>query len=82
MPENRISFTKKTIEGILPSAGGKLAYYWDTKTRGLFLLVTGAGVKTFYVRRKIKGQSERLLLGRFPELSIEQARFKGFGISC
>ena len=39
------------------------------------LLVTAAGFKkTFYVRRKIDGRSERILIGRFPEWSVEQAR--------
>lgn len=78
MPETkRINFTKKSIEDLeYPSDGKRQERYYDTKARGLFLLVTEAGMKTFYVRRKIKGKSELFLLGRFPELSVEQARAK------
>ena len=73
--ENRLNFTKKAIEELEPaSKAKKLEYFWDTKTRGLYLLVTAGGIKTFYVRRKVKGRSERLLIGRFPDVSVEQAR--------
>jgi integrase len=69
---NKINFTKRTLED-LPLT--EETFYWDTKTRGLYLRVT-KGVKSFYVRRKHKGKSERLFLGRFPELSVENARAK------
>ena len=36
--------------------------------------VTAKGMKTFYVRRKINGRSDKLFIGRFPEVSVEQAR--------
>ncbi len=76
----RINFTKKTLEDLsLPDGNKRQERYYDTKARGLFVLVTGAGVKTFYVRRKVKGKSELFLLGRFPELTIEQARAKAGG---
>jgi integrase len=86
MTEKKINFTKRAIEEIAPaSPERKKDYYWDSKTRGLYLCVTAKGVKSFYVRRKIKGHSERLLIGRFPELSVEQARAKAaefhFGVS-
>ncbi len=76
----KINFTKKELEGIQPpQGGGRQVRYYDTKTRGLLLLVTAGGAKTFYVRRKVKGRSELYTLGRFPELSIEQARAKASG---
>ena len=76
----KINFTKKELEGIEPPQGsGKQVRYYDTKTRGLLLLVTSGGAKTFYVRRKVKGRSELYALGRFPELSVEQARAKAGG---
>lgn len=68
----KINFTKRKLEE-LPL--GDNQFYWDTKMRGLYLRVS-AGVKSFYVRRKHKGKSERFFLGRFPELSVEQARDK------
>ncbi len=76
----RINFTKKNLEDLdLPEEGKKQERYYDTKARGLFVLVTDAGMKTFYVRRKVKGKSELFLLGRFPELTVEQARAKAGG---
>jgi integrase len=40
----------------------------------LLLAVTPAGTKTFYLYKRIEGRPERLLLGRFPDISIENAR--------
>lgn len=49
--------------------------YHDAKTRGLQIRVTSTGVRTFCVYRRTKsGQPERVTLGRFPEMTIEQAR--------
>jgi integrase len=75
--DRKLNFRKKDIEDLPLPADGKLQEHWhDTKVRGLYVLVTAAGTKTFYVRRKVKGRSERLLLGRFPDLSVELARTK------
>jgi len=75
--ENKISFTKANIEALdLPTAGQRVTYH-DRKTAGLQLRVTPGGVKTFSVFRRTKGgQPERVTLGRYPDLSIEQARRK------
>lgn len=73
---NRINFTKATLLALPTPAPGKRATYYDTKTRGLNLVVTDAGTKTFYLRRKLKGASERVVIGRFPDFTIEQARGK------
>lgn len=76
----RINFTKKNLDELaLPPKGKKQVRYYDSKQRGLFVLVTDTGMKTFYVRRKVKGKSELFLLGRFPELTVEQARAKAGG---
>ncbi|MHB9100693.1 MAG: tyrosine-type recombinase/integrase [Sulfuricella sp.] len=75
--ENKISFTKAAIEALsLPAAGQRVTYH-DTKTAGLQLRVTPGGIKTFSVFRRTKGgQPERVTLGRYPDLTIEQARRK------
>jgi hypothetical protein len=41
---------------------------------GVVLSVTAAGTKSFQVYRKINGKPERITLGKFPELTLEQAR--------
>lgn len=75
----RFNFTKKEIEKLEPPNDKQQERFYDSKTRGLFLLVTRGGAKTFYVRRKVKGKSELFTLGRFPELTVEQARAKASG---
>jgi integrase len=76
MNESRINFTKRAIESLEPPEGKQQIRYYDSRTRGLFILVTRASAKSFYVRRKVKGRSELYALGRYPELTIEQARAK------
>lgn len=80
--DNKINFTKANIEALdLPGAGQRVTYH-DTKTAGLQLRVTPSGVKTFSVFRRIKGgQPERVTLGRYPDLTIEQARRKAAEIN-
>lgn len=68
-------FGKERLEAVPPADPGKRATYHDTKTKGLQLRVTPAGVKTFCVFRRIKGgQPERVTLGKFPAMTVEQAR--------
>ncbi|MBK7416005.1 MAG: tyrosine-type recombinase/integrase [Dechloromonas sp.] len=72
---NSINFTKEALQGLsTPKAGGR-AVYLDAKTTGLQIRVTDTGSKTFSVYRRMKGgQPERITLGRFPAMTIEQAR--------
>lgn len=73
--DNKIKFTKENLDALPSPDSGKRDIYHDTKTSGLQLRVTG--VKTFFVNRRIKGgDPERITLGRYPEMTIEQARRK------
>ncbi len=80
MTENRFNFTKAKLERISPperaeaSSGGKYETYYDTGEKGLVLLVSNGGAKTFYLYMRINGQPKRVKLGAFPSLSIENAR--------
>lgn len=81
--DNKISFTKAAIDALIIPAAGQRATYHDTKTAGLQLRVTSSGVKTFSVYRRIKGgQPERVTLGRYPDLTIEQARRRAAEINA
>ncbi|GJM17081.1 MAG: integrase [Thermodesulfobacteriota bacterium] len=72
---NKINFTKATIDVLPMPEPGKRDTYHDTKTSGLQLRITSTGVKTFSVYRRIKrGDPERITLGRYPDMTIEQAR--------
>jgi len=74
--DRHFNFTVKSIKAISPPEKGKRAYYQDTQARGLELIVTHTGRKTFYFYRKFQGKPIRILIGTFPEKKIEQARGK------
>jgi integrase len=67
-------FTKRALEAIKPT--GKLFSVKDEKTPGLILMVTPKGAKTFYSYRWLANKPERIKLGTFPAMTIEQARAK------
>lgn len=70
----RFPFTKSAIEAIHAPARGR-ATYLDSKVPGLQLRVTANGIKTFSLYRRVRGGSpERVTLGRFPSLTVENAR--------
>ena len=71
----RFSFTKEKLIALPSPAAGQRATYHDTKTTGLQLRVTASGTKTYSVYRRLKaGQPERITLGKFPSMTVEQAR--------
>lgn len=76
MPKEELTFnfTKRSIEAI--SSPGKIMTFHDIKTRGLKLVVRPTGIKTFILYRKLRGKPERFTLGRYPDLTVEQARTK------
>lgn len=74
----KLNLTKKEIAELPTPPEGKRAEYYDTQIRGLLIRVTSNGKKAFYVRRKKDGVSQRLIIGPFPETSLEEARKKAF----
>ena len=79
--ETRIKFTKKALETLpIPPPDGRVTYY-DTETNGFNLRITGTGTKSFSVHRRIKGgRPERITLGKFPALPLEEARKKALEV--
>jgi len=72
---SKFNFTKATIEALpIPEKGW--TYYYDLKVQGLGIGVGATGKKSFILYRKINGRPERITLGRYPDLAIEQARGK------
>lgn len=71
----KINFTKTAIER-LPLPEKSWVYYTDEKTPSLTLGVGPSGVKTFYLYKRVSGQTapERIKIGRYPEFSVEMAR--------
>lgn len=78
---NKFNFTKAAIESLPIPASGRATYH-DIKAIGLQLRVSSTGVKTFSIFKRVKhGNPERVTLGRFPEMTVEQARRKAAEIN-
>lgn len=74
MPQ-RLDLSKGRIDALPPPGDGQRATYRDAKIPGLQLRITPKGVKTFSVFRRTKGgKPERVTIGRFPAMTVEQAR--------
>ena len=71
---NKISFTKKVLDKLPLPPVGKRVDYFDSGTNHLTLRVSHVGTKAFVLYRKIDGVAERLTLGRYPTMTIDQAR--------
>jgi integrase len=71
----KVNFTKQFLTKCSPPSKGR-TYYHDIQEKGLSAYITSNGVITFFVRKRIHGKDERIHLGNFPELSIENARKK------
>ena len=79
----RINFTKAAIISLPVPKSGKRNTYLDSKTAGLQLRITSNGIVTFSVYRRTKGGGpERITLGRYPDMTIEQARRKAAEINA
>ncbi len=72
--DKSFNFTKKSLDALPSPAVGKRLYVYDTKVRGLELMVTEQGAKSFKVYRKWNDKPIRVTLGKYPEMSVEQAR--------
>lgn len=71
----KVNFTKQFLVKCKPPTKGRISFH-DTQEKGLSVYITANGVITFFVRKRINGRDERIHLGHFPELSIENARKK------
>ncbi len=46
----------------------------DVSEPRLRMYITSRGVKTFFVRKRIKGRDRRVIIGKYPDMDIEDAR--------
>ena len=74
MASHKLNFTKAALLKAPAPTKGKRDYYYDLKEQGLQMAVTPGGSKSFYLYKRVDGRPERILLGRFPDLSVENAR--------
>jgi len=72
---NKINFTKQSIENLpIPSKDKRQAVYYDTNQKGLCVIITYGGTKTYYLYRKFKGRPLKIKLGNAEELTVATAR--------
>ena len=69
----RIKLTEQRIAD-LPKPSQGASYTYDSLATSLAMRVTAAGARSFVVVKKISGKTERMRLGRFPELRLDDAR--------
>ena len=72
-PNQWVKLTKTVVLQASPPASGQ-TFIRDAIIRGFALRITAQGAKSFIVERRIDGKVKRLTLGRFGELTVEQAR--------
>jgi integrase len=77
---NKIRFTKAVIDELPIKENQTRSVYYDDKVRGLSIMIA-AKTKTFYLLRKHMGKTERIILGRYPDTTIEQARTRASQIN-
>jgi integrase len=75
----KINFTKKGLEQ-LPAEETRYSVF-DANTRGLALAVYPTGQKTFFHLKKVQGWPQRVTIGSFPDLTVEQARGQAAGLN-
>ena len=71
----RMKFTTAAIERLKPPRGGQTDHF-DTAYPALALRVTAHGVRSWVYFGRVHGKIKRATLGRYPDLSLLQARRK------
>lgn len=72
---NTINFTKQAIVNI-PSPSSGRTYIYDQKVQSLGVMVYPSGTRTFFLYARSNGRPQKIIIGRFPDFSIDQARIK------
>lgn len=73
--DKAFKFTEARIRDLEPASDGmKRVYYADTQTRGLRLAVYASGARSFLLYKKVQGRPERIFIGQWPDVTVEQAR--------
>lgn len=73
----KVRFNKAFIEA-LPARSKPSGWdaYYDDKAPGLALFVYPSGNRVFYVQRKLEGRVERIKIGTWPQVTVDQARIR------
>lgn len=72
---SHVKITKSVVDRLTPSSTTQ-RFVRDCELRGFAVRVTPKGVKSFVLEKRVMGRVRRLTLGRYPILTVEQARKK------
>ncbi len=67
------NLTHVTVEALKPQPGGQFDV-WDAKRPGFGVRISPAGTKTWILMYRLDGRTQRYVLGRFPHMSVADAR--------
>lgn len=73
--ETRTQFTDVVLRNLPIPASGQVQYA-DGKLPGFGVRVSSSGAKMFYLSYRVYGRSRRLMIGRYPYVSLADARAK------
>ncbi len=74
MSKTKPNFTKRFLEDLKPKE--KRYNEFDADVRGLGVVVHPSGQKVFFHLKKVQGWPQRVTLGSFPDMTLEDARGK------
>jgi integrase len=69
-----MKLTKMVVDKIQPPCDKTQQFYRDDLLKGFALRITASGVKSFVVEKLVDKKVRRITLGRYGELTVEQAR--------
>jgi hypothetical protein len=78
----RLALTQKTIEATPLPVSCKSVDYFDQRMPGLVLRVSAGGTRSWNTIYRHEGRVRRLTLGRYPIISLEDARMRAREVLC
>src|SRR5262245_6979868 len=72
----RVVLTDRLLKSLEPAPTGERTVHWDAARPSFGVRITDRGVVTFFVMRRMPGRPQpvRISLGRYPNISLAQAR--------
>ncbi|MDR0449012.1 MAG: integrase arm-type DNA-binding domain-containing protein, partial [Rickettsiales bacterium] len=70
---HRFPFTSAVLDSLIPPRVG-FEVVRDSYNPELQLYITANGAKTFFVRKRFRGKDVRKILGKYPDIDIDDAR--------
>ena len=78
----RVSLTQKLVDSAPLPVSCKSVEHFDQRMPGLVLRVSAGGAKSWNVIYRYQGRARRLTLGRYPVISLEDARARAREALC